>query len=175
LKRSNHPFAKSPFQANPNQSLLRRMDAYAVTPYVPHAELYADPTLILGVFATLALLHMTHPSESSETEDLQKQLEMAHKHQEVLEQDIENLQSSLANMVNTAPASKKESVEDVITNLLQNKPSGMKCKDILKMMLPVMPNLTKPDLNSILYKMKSKNLLQNKKSADTAPIWIVAK
>ena len=143
-----------------------------MTPYVPRTDLYTDPTLILGVFATLALLHMTHPSESSEIEDLQKQLEMAHKHQEVLEEDIENLQSSLALMVNMASASKKESVEDIIIGLLQNKPSGLKCKDILKMMLPAMPNLTKPDLNSILYKMKCKGLLQSKSSTDKAPIWI---
>ena len=139
--------------------------------YATSTDFCLDPSSFLSVFAILIVLNIVKTREASEADYLQEQLELAHNHQQVLEEDIANLQSSVSLLINN---SHKENLEAIITTLLQDKPCGMKCKYMLATILPCMPHLTKKDLNSVLYKMKSKNILQIKQSSDKAPKWILA-
>ena len=145
-----------------------------MAPYTRSNEFHADPITFLSVLSALAIFQMLLSNASSKKEqELKKQLEMAHKHQELLEQDIDDLQSSLELMISATSASHNENVEDAIVILLQHNPRGLKCSDILKSILPAMPDMGKKSLNSILYKMNNRNIITKKNTTDIAPTWIL--
>ena len=138
--------------------------------YATSTDFCLDPSAFLSIFAILILLNIVKTKESSEIEDLQKQLEIAHKHQEVMEEDIAMLQSTVDLLMNT---SNKDPIEEMVVNLLKDKPDGMKCKYIFTALLPEMPELTNDSLNKVMCSMKSKNIVTTKKTNEKAPTWVL--
>ena len=155
--------------------------------YAAPTDIYADPTAFIGVFLLYALLCMSYEevpqyklikeevSEYTPTkvEILQKELEMAHKHQDIIEEDNKNLQESIALLINSTPASHPQNLQSAIINLLQKNTRGLMCKQILTMLSPIMPDLTRKDVNSMLYKMKVKKVVKLKSNFDKVPTWLL--
>ena len=151
-------------------------------PYEAPTELCANPIALFAAFVLVALLFITYeevPLDAvkddhwppTREEILEKELEMAHKHQDVLEEDIKNLQASVALL--STRASQPQNLQTAITNILQNNTDGLVCKDILTMLTPTMPELTKKDVNSILYKMKVKKVVKIKSNFVKVPVWLL--
>ena len=136
-----------------------------------------DISTVIGVCAILAFMGMTRnniPEYRLQIEELQKDLEIAHEHQYVLEEEIHDMESSIFHIMNAPPATNPENLRAVILTLLQNNKSGMKCKEILNIALGLMPDLTKNNINSILYKMKNMKIIREKKTSEKAPTWVLA-
>jgi hypothetical protein len=151
-------------------------------PYEAPAEVCADPTTLIGTFVIFALLCMTYeevPLDAAKDdhcpptreEILEKELEMAHKHQDVLEEDIKNLEASVALL--SVRASQPQNLQAAITGLLQKKAGGLVCKQLLSTLALTMPEITKKDVNSTLYKMKVKKIVKIKSNFDKVPVWLL--
>jgi len=110
----------------------------------------------------------------TDAEVLEKQLEMAHVHQGVLEEDIKNLEASIMLLTNSTPASHPENLKYAILNILQNNTRGLTCKDILSILSTTMPDMTKKHVNSMLYTMKVKKFVSIKNKSARVPVWVLA-
>jgi len=109
----------------------------------------------------------------TKVEILQKELEMAHRHQDIIEEDNKNLQESITLLINSTPASHPQNLQSAIINLLQKNTRGLSCKQIVSMLSPIMPDLTKKNVNSMLYKMKVKKVVKLRSNFEKVPSWLL--
>ena len=158
------------------------MQSYEMIPYEAPTDLYANPIALFSTFVLVALLFITYeevPLDAAKDnhcpptreEILEKELEMAHKHQDVLEEDIKNLEASVA-LLSVRP-SQPQNLQTAITDLLQKKAGGLVCKQLLSTLALTMPEITKKDVNSTLYKMKVKKIVKIKSNFDKVPVWLL--
>lgn len=140
-------------------------------PYETPSDNYADPTPLIGVFLLYVLLFITYqevPQYKVNKEDIEgiqdiegipEILETPDKHQDII--------------INSTPASHHQNLQSAIINLLQKNTRGLSCKQILTMLSPIMPDLTKKDVNSILYKMKVKKVVKLRSNFEKVPAWLL--
>lgn len=142
-----------------------------MTPYSVTPDCNVSPVLLMGSMIALlaASLMKKNIVLRSNIERLEDEIEMAHMHQEVLERDIGCLEHALAHKHKQDQPHDLES--EIIGILSQNK-KGMLSKDVHKIIVSYMPLVTKKDVNSMLYTMDNKKLVNKKTSrSSSAPLW----
>ena len=166
----NHPLTQVPYQ-NTN-----RMQTHEMIPYETPSDNYADPTPLIGVFLLYVLLFITYqevPQYKVNKEDIEgiegiegiqgipDILETPDKHQDIITNS------------NSTPPPQPQSLQAAITDLLQKNTRGLSCKQIVTMLSPTMPDLTRKDLNTILYKMKVKKVIKLRSNFEKVPAWLL--
>jgi hypothetical protein len=160
------------------------MDSYqmATLPFQPSQKSMAEfVNHALGILLTLAFLSgaFAGPSTASPAPpkgDLEKELDMAHFHQSVLEEDkaqLEDCVDFLLQKGEDQPAQRSGILDETIIDLLHT--SSKNARQILAAIKPAFPVVEKGEINSRLYTMMKKGLTKFKRvNGDKAPLWSLA-
>jgi len=160
------------------------MDSYqmATLPFQPSQKSMAEfVNHALGILLTLAFLSgaFVGPSPASPVPskgDLEKELEMAHFHQSVLEEDKAQLADCvdfLLQKEEDQPAERSAILDETIIDLLHT--SSKNARQILAAIKPAFPVVEKGEINSRLYTMMKKGLTKFRRlNGDKAPLWSLA-
>ena len=161
-----------------------KMDSYqmATLPFQPSQKSMAEfVNHALGILLTLAFLSGTFAGHSPASDpaakgDLEKELEMAHFHQSVLEEDKAQLEACVDFLLQKGTGQSSESsaaLDETISDVLRT--SSKNVRQILAAIKPVFPEIEKGEINSRLYSMMNKGLTKfNRVSGDKAPLWSLA-
>jgi hypothetical protein len=160
------------------------MDSYqmATLPFQPSQKSMAEfVNHTLGILLTLAFLSgafvgPSPASPGSTKKELEKELEMAHFHQSVLEEDKAQLEDCVAFLLQKEedqPAQRSAILDETIIDLLHT--SSKNARQILAAIKPAFPVVEKGEINSRLYTMMKKGLTKFKRvNGDKAPLWSLA-
>ena len=160
------------------------MDSYqmATLPFQPSQKSMAEfVNHALGILLTLAFLSGTFAGPSpaspgSTKNELEKELEMAHFHQSVLEEDkaqLEDCVDFLLQKEEDQPAQRSAILDETIIDLLHT--SSKNARQILAAIKPAFPVVEKGEINSRLYTMMKKGLTKFRRvNGDKAPLWSLA-
>lgn len=160
-----------------SNSLERRskMEAYNTTfssdqlALVPYRHQTPDwsSLVYIGLLTLLSLESITSKTNNQTVEDLKLELELARKHIEVLENDIDNFKVLLNDLMKPT-----DDLDEYILSALLENENGLSAKMILAYIQTDTQEYTKRDINSRLYTLMNKKIV--KKSNDKAPIWSLA-
>lgn len=153
------------------------MDSYqmATLPFQPSQKSMTEfVNHALGILLTLAFLSGTFAGPSTESPgSTKKELEMAHFHQSVLEEDkaqLEDCVDFLLQKGEDQPAQRSAILDKTIIDVLRR--SSKNARQILAAIKPAFPVVEKGEINSRLYTMMKKGLTKFKRvNGDKAPLW----
>jgi len=129
-----------------------------------------DPTMLLGALSLIMLLGV-NTKKQYQIAALKREQTMSQQHQAVLTADICDLEDAISHL--TAVAIPKDDIQSAIISFLGNDRRGMKVKDIHHAIAESMPNVTKSEVNSMLYKLGNKKILRKVSVSKAAPTWIL--
>jgi predicted HTH transcriptional regulator len=135
-------------------------------PYKNQTEDQVDIKFAMTFIAAITITLLTSFIRDEQKNLLEEEIQMAHQHNNVLEQENDMLLDFIDHCM------KKEDNVTLYQKLIDRlslSPNGITTKELVKEM-----NLTKNELNHHLYTLKNKKLISSKEAPDTkASLWYI--
>ena len=142
------------------------MNSFDMIPYKNQTEDQVDIKFAMTFIAAITITLLTSFIRDEQKNLLEEEIQMAHQHNNVLEQENDMLLDFIDHCME-----KEDNVTlyQKLIDRLSLSPNGITTKELVKEM-----NLTKNELNHHLYTLKNKKLISSKEAPDTkAPLWYI--